>query len=108
MKYEIWNQAVLVSHRRASLVVDIHCHQFPSAIYAHRQEDVDVGVASGLPNVIHTRGSDRPFLLTGACRMVFRVALAERVRTRESVAALRPERYRLAVAGEGCASTARL
>ncbi|MDP6776933.1 MAG: succinylglutamate desuccinylase/aspartoacylase family protein [Candidatus Latescibacteria bacterium] len=58
--YEIWNRAVMASHRRASLLVDFHCHQSPSAIYATFRRDVDLGVVTGIPAVIHTRSAAKP------------------------------------------------
>lgn len=54
--YELWHRAVMAPHATASLVMDIHCHQFPSSIYAAGPGEVDLGVASGIPNVIFTRG----------------------------------------------------
>jgi len=61
--YEIWHRAVLAPHRRASLLVDIHCHQCDSAVYCTYRRDVAVGVATGIPTLIFTRagGSDRKY-----------------------------------------------
>jgi len=60
MVYEIWHRAVMAPHRTASLLLDIHCHQSPSAVYATFREDVDVGVASGIRNIIFTRSATKP------------------------------------------------
>jgi predicted deacylase len=52
--HEIWSQAVLAPHRRASLVVDIHCHQKDTAVYAHLHPAADLGVVAGIRNNIVT------------------------------------------------------
>jgi hypothetical protein len=56
MTYEIWNHAIMAAHARASLVLDFHCHRTPSAVYARIPAEVELGVVSGVPTVIHTRG----------------------------------------------------
>lgn len=58
--HEIWTRAVIAPHRKASLLLDIHCHQSPSAIYSAFREDVAVGVASGCRHVIFTRSAYKP------------------------------------------------
>jgi len=67
--YEIWNRAVMAPHAKATLLMDLHCHQSPSSIYAACADDVPIGVASGVPNVIRTRswGSGRQYSYV-ACR----------------------------------------
>lgn len=53
--HEIWTRAVTARHRKASLFLDYHCHGRPSAVYAAFREDIDIGIASGIPVVIFTR-----------------------------------------------------
>ena len=57
MVYEIWNRAVMAPHRQASLFLDFHCHQSPSAIYAAYREDIELGIVSGAPVVTYTRSA---------------------------------------------------
>jgi len=67
--YEIWNRGVMAPHRRASLLVDIHCHQSDSAVYCTYRQDIDVAVASGVPTAIYTRaGSSDLHYSRKACR----------------------------------------
>ena len=67
MTYEIWNRGIRAPHARASLVLDFHCHQNPSAIYANTASEVELGVVSGIPVVIHTRGGAEHMYSTVAC-----------------------------------------
>jgi predicted deacylase len=54
MCYEIWNQAVATPGRKAVLLVDIHCHQYPCEVYARDSLAVDLGVITGIPDVVRT------------------------------------------------------
>ena len=55
--YEIWNKTVMARHCRASLLMDFHCHQAATAVYARDEHAVSLGVVSGIPVVIHTRSN---------------------------------------------------
>ena len=67
MVYEIWNQAVMAPHRRASLVVDLHCHQSATAVYAHTHMAADLGVVAGLRNIVVTGDSGKIAWNSGVC-----------------------------------------
>lgn len=71
MVYEIWQQAVMAPHRKAALLIDFHCHSGNSAIYAVNPPDVELGVATGIATVIHTRQTPESAArnyCTNACR----------------------------------------
>lgn len=53
--YEIWNRAILAPHRRASLLLDYHCHGTTSSIYCSYRQDLELALVSGSPAVIFTR-----------------------------------------------------
>lgn len=55
--HAIWTSAVFASHAKATLVLDVHCHAAPSAIYAGDRAAVTLGVATGLRHVYYTRAS---------------------------------------------------
>ena len=55
--HEVWTRAIVCPGRRASLVVDLHCHQHPSAVYAHDTRAAELGLVTGLPNIVITGSS---------------------------------------------------
>ena len=57
MIHEVWTRAVMASHRRADLLVDLHAfsHQTPMAVFAEDGVAADLGIASGVPYVVKTR-----------------------------------------------------
>lgn len=62
MVYDIWNRAILAPHRRASLVMDFHCHGGPSTISSAFQPEVDLTMVTGLDYALFSRsGLHRPF-----------------------------------------------
>ena len=61
--HEIWSRGVDAPHRKASLVVDLHCHQKPTAVYATNAVVADLGIVAGIPIVVNTGGEgDLPTL----------------------------------------------
>ncbi len=56
--HEIWNSAVAGKDRKADLLIDLHCHRNPTAVYAEDDEAGVLGIASGMPVVVMTRGND--------------------------------------------------
>lgn len=56
--HEVWNSAVMGKERKADLLIDLHCHQNPTAVYAEDDEAGVLGIASGMPVVVMTRGND--------------------------------------------------
>jgi len=67
--HEVWENAVLGIEPKPSLVVDIHCHDFPSAIYACDASALSLGLLSGLP-VVYETGGVGDASLEGACRKI--------------------------------------
>jgi len=56
--YEVW-RAIYSSERRASVVIDIHCHEGESAIYVSDPNDpkeVSLALASGLRAIYFSGG----------------------------------------------------
>lgn len=53
--HELWTRAILAPHARAGLVVDMHCHQNTTAVYAEDDKTLRLGVASGIQTIIRTR-----------------------------------------------------
>ena len=67
--YEIWHRAVLAPHRAASFVLDIHCHQRETAVYADTHAAADLGVVAGIRNVVITGGSGTLDTSTSVCTL---------------------------------------
>ncbi len=68
--HEIWTQAINAPHRRADLVIDMHCYhrETPGAIVLPDEHMIPFGVAAGMPNIINMRYKpDTPFC-TAVCR----------------------------------------
>ena len=70
--WEVWNRAVIAPHRRADLVVDLHCHQSRTAVYAEDDVATDLGVATGIAYIVKTRFPDKMKITSNnsACRRV--------------------------------------
>jgi uncharacterized protein len=66
--HEIWSQAVMAPHRRADVVLDLHCHQNPTAVYAEDERVADLGVASGVRHIVITGFSEKLNTVNLACR----------------------------------------
>lgn len=64
--HELFNRAILAPHRRADFVLDLHCHQGPTAVYAADQRFAGLGVIAGIPNIVITGGEGKNSC-TGAC-----------------------------------------
>jgi len=57
---EVWHQAICSTQRKASLVIDLHCHEGKSAIYVSNANDpreMTVALASGL-QYLYLKGGD--------------------------------------------------
>lgn len=52
--HEIWTQGIVHPDWRATMVVDVHCHQNPTAVYAQNEQVSRLGVLAGIENVIIT------------------------------------------------------
>src|ERR1051325_2592812 len=66
--YEVWHQLIHASHRRASLVMDFHCHDRTSAIYAFGLKSQELGVLTGLPYIFQQGDTtDCPANLLKSC-----------------------------------------
>lgn len=64
--HELFRRAILAPHRRADFVLDLHCHQGPTAVYAADRRFADLGVIAGIKNVVIT-GGDGKHSCSGVC-----------------------------------------
>jgi len=67
--HELWTHAVMADHGRAHLLVDLHSHQNRTAVYAEDAVATDLGVVSGVRNVVKTRFSGTVTTSNTVCRM---------------------------------------
>jgi len=67
MVYEIWNQAIIAPHRKASLFLDIHCAAEPSCVFASNAYNVPLCAATGIDCVINVRSPNQKAISNKAC-----------------------------------------